>query len=315
MIVCTAASPSIDKLFVVERLERGAVHRPREFLQLPGGKAINVARAVTALGGGATVVGFAGGHTGRWLAERVAAEGITGRFLHADAEARASLSVFDRARGSLTEFYETGEPISVSEWCSLSREVLAALEPGDWLAIAGSLPPGAPEDGYAELVSQAHESGARAAIDARGPALATALEAHPEVVKVNAAEAGETLGVEVADLEAALATAAALRDRAANEQGIAIVTCGEVGAALATRQQGVYVGRLASRGPYPVGSGDAFLAGLLLGRERGVWCDAFVLAMAAGAANAERPGPGRLDARRARELVAMVEIVHKSDCD
>jgi fructose-1-phosphate kinase PfkB-like protein len=64
-----------------------------------------------------------------------------------------------------------------------------------------------------------------------------------------------------------------------------------------------------------VGSGDAFLAGLLLGRERGVWCDAFVLAMAAGAANAERPGPGRLDARRARELVAMVEIVHKSDCD
>jgi len=315
MIVCAAASPSIDKLFIVERLEHGTVHRPREFLKVPGGKAINVARAVTALGGSATVIGIAGGHAGQWLARGVAAEGMSGRFVPADAEARASLSVFDRAGGDLTEFYETGEAITASEWRTFSSEVMAALGPGDWLAIAGSLPPGAPEDGYAELVGEAHESGARAAIDARGRALVAALEAHPEVVKVNAAEAGETLGAEVGDLEAALATAAALRDRAANEQGIAIVTCGELGAALATRQQGAYVGRLASRGPYSVGSGDAFLAGLLLGRERGHWRDAFALAMAAGAANAERPGPGRLDVGRARVLVAMAEIVHKSDCD
>src|SRR5436190_15904396 len=193
MIVCAAASPSVDKLFVVERLEAGAVHRPREFLQLPGGKAINVARAAITLGGEVEIVGLAGGHAGRWRTEVTEAEGISARFVLCGSETRASLSVLDLERELLTEFYEAGGPVDPAEWQAFSAAVASALGPGDWLAISGSTPRDAPADGYAELVAQAHAAGARAAIDARGPALALALEAAPEVVKVNAAEAAETL--------------------------------------------------------------------------------------------------------------------------
>jgi 1-phosphofructokinase family hexose kinase len=309
MIVCAAASPSLDKLFVVEHLEVGGVHRPREFLQLPGGKAINVARAALALGGHVEVVGLAGGHGGQWLAEQTEAEGIPARFARSGSETRASLSVLDLDRELLTEFYEAGGPVERGEWQAFSAAVASALGRADWLAIAGSLPRDAPADGYAELVTHAHAAGARAAIDARGPALALALEAAPEVVKVNASEAAETLGSAVVDLETALAAASSLRTRSGHDEGIAVVTNGLDGAALAMPNGSLCTGRLGARGPFAVGSGDAFLAGLLIGRERGdPWDEAFALALAAGAANAERPGPGRLDPRRAEGLRLDVDL-------
>jgi 1-phosphofructokinase family hexose kinase len=309
MIVCAAASPSIDKLFVVERLEAGAVHRPREFLQLPGGKAINVARAVIALGGRVEAVGLAGGHAGRWLGEATDTEGIPARFVRCGSETRASLSVLDLDRGLLTEFYEAAAPVERAEWEAFSSAVASALGGGDWLAISGSLPADAPADGYAELVARAHAAGARAAIDARGPTLALTLEAAPEVVKVNAAEAAETLGAAVGDLDAALAAASALRTHGGDAEGVAVVTHGEEGAALALRDGSLRTGRLGTRGPFAVGSGDAFLAGLLIGHERRrSWEEAFALALAAGAANAERPGPGRLDPARAEALRLEVDL-------
>jgi len=309
MIVCAAASPSIDKLFVVARLEVGAVHRPQEFLQLPGGKAINAARAAVALGGRVEVVGLAGGHAGRWVAEETEAAGIPARFVRCRSETRASLSVLDLERERLTEFYEAGGPVERAEWDAFSAAVTSALGPGDWLALSGSLPREAPLEGYAELIGEAHAAGARTAIDARGPALARALEAGPEVVKVNAAEAAETLGAAVDDLDAALGAADALRRLAGHRQGVAAVTHGEEGAAIALSDGSLRAGQVGTRGPFPVGSGDAFLAGLLVEREReGSWGEAFALALAAGAANAERPGPGRLDPRRAEALRDEVEL-------
>ncbi len=52
----------------------------------------------------------------------------------------------------------------------------------------------------------------------------------------------------------------------------------------------------AHRGPWSVGSGDAFLAGFLAGLARDLAApDALALAGAAGAANARIPGQGELD--------------------
>ena len=62
MIVCLVANPSIDKLFEVERLVRGDIHRPLGFEQTAGGKGLNVARAVSALGGDVRAVALFRGH-------------------------------------------------------------------------------------------------------------------------------------------------------------------------------------------------------------------------------------------------------------
>ena len=106
MIVCVSGNPSIDKLFEVDDLVPGDIHRPRLFMALPGGKGIHIAQVTTALGGDAVVTAILAGHTGRWVADTLAAEGVRGRFAWGEGETRSSLSVADRATGQLTEFYE-----------------------------------------------------------------------------------------------------------------------------------------------------------------------------------------------------------------
>ena len=98
VIVCLAANPSIDRLFEVERLVKGDIHRPTGFVQVAGGKGLNVARAAHALGAEVIAVAILRGHGGRWLQESLEAEGVHGEFVWTHGESRSSLSVADRRR-------------------------------------------------------------------------------------------------------------------------------------------------------------------------------------------------------------------------
>jgi 1-phosphofructokinase family hexose kinase len=311
LIVCVAANPSIDKLFEVERLQFGAIHRPRSFTQVPGGKGLNCARAAAALGADVTATGILAGHAGRWIEEALAAEGVERRFVWAEGESRACLSVASTEGGLLTEFYERGPDIGPGVWERLEELLGEIVSDASWATISGSLPPGVAADGYLRLAEIGSERGARVAIDAEPDALTHALEAQPAIVKVNADEAAAFLGSPAATETEAAAAAREIRARMAFPDATAIVTRGVEGA-LVCRADEVRRARLYERGPYPVGSGDAFLAGLVTARERDVgWEAALRLALGAAAANAERPGAGRLDAIRAIELArrAVIEPV------
>jgi 1-phosphofructokinase family hexose kinase len=302
MIVCVAANPSIDKLFEVERLRIGEIHRPLAFVQVPGGKGLNVARSAHALGAEVTATGILAGHAGRWVAEALAAEGVRASFVWVEGETRSSLSVADRAGGGLTEFYEAGTEVGPAGWRTLEARVAGLLPGAAWLTISGNAPPGAPPEGYARIVRLAREAGVAVALDARERALALAVEAGPTLVKVNAEEASGLLGREIRTAEEAREAAAEIRSRLPRG-GAAIVTRGAEGAVAALPDGGVLLGRLYVRGPYPVGSGDAFLGGLVTALERGEgWPEALRLALGAAAANAEVPGAGRLDPERAWTL-------------
>ncbi|GIV00344.1 MAG: sugar kinase [Actinomycetota bacterium] len=308
VIVCVAANPSIDKLFEVERLRVGEIHRPVAFVQVPGGKGLNVARAAHALGAEVTATGILAGHAGRWVADALAAEGVRGAFVWAEGETRASLSVADRAGGGLTEFYETGTAVGAEDWGLLEARVAELASSAAWITLSGSVPPGTPEDGYARLVRIGVRAGVPVALDARDDALAGALAEGPSLVKVNAEEAATLLGAPLSTAEEARAAAAEIRARLPRG-GAAIVTRGAEGAVAALPDGDVVLGRLYVRGPYPVGSGDAFLGGLVTALERGDgWPEALRLALGAAAANAELPGAGRLDPSRARALAELAEL-------
>ncbi len=308
MILCVAANPSIDKLFEVERIVPGAIHRPDGFVQVPGGKGLNVARAAHSLGADVHATGILAGHAGRWLAEALAAEGVAGSFAWVEGETRASLSVADRETEGLTEFYERGDDIGPDGWDLLEEVVRSALPGRSWMTMSGNLPPGAPDDGYARLIVIAREAGVRTALDARERALAEGMDARPEVVKVNDEEAAWLLGEPIASVRDAMRAADALRERLGGS-GAGIVTCGADGALVAGADGSSLRGRLYAKGPYPVGSGDAFLGGLVHALERGdAWREAVALALGAAAANAEMPGAGRLGAARAVELAGRAEL-------
>ena len=303
MIVCVAANPSIDKLFEVERLHIGAIHRPRSFTQVPGGKGLNCARAAAALGADVTATGILAGHTGRWIDEALAAEGVQRRFVWTEGESRACLSVASATeRGVLTEFYERGPDIGPEVWRRLEELLGDIVSGASWITISGSVPPGVAAEGYVRLAEIAAEQGVRVAIDTEADALTHLVKARPVIVKVNADEAAAFLGSAVATEAEAVAAAREIRARMAFPDATAIVTRGVEGALACTGGE-VLRARLQERGPYPVGSGDAFLAGLVTALERDdSWEAALRLALGAAASNAELPGAGRLSPRRAVEL-------------
>jgi 1-phosphofructokinase family hexose kinase len=309
VIVCVAANPSIDRLFEVERLVRGDIHRPLSFVQTAGGKGLNVGRAAHTLGAEVRVAAILRGHAGKWLEEALAAEGIGGRFVWTHGENRSSLSVADREGAGLTEFYEHGAVIPAAAWTELVETVSGMFEPGGWLTISGSLPRGAPEAGYRDLVAEARGAGMKVALDSEGDRLRLALAASPEVVKVNVAEAGGLLGVPTARRDDSMAAAVKLRELAGGIGHTGIVTRGSEGVMLAAPDGSLYEGVLYERGRYPVGSGDAFLAGLVVGLDLGQgWPEALRLALGTATANAEMPGAGRLDPARARALAGRAEV-------
>jgi len=289
VILCVAANPSIDRLFAVDGLVPGAIHRPTGFVQVAGGKGLNVARAAARLGGEVRAAALLGGHAGRWIADELAEEGVELEATWAEAETRSSLSVAGADEG-LTEFYEHGFPVTAGEWAAFASMVAGLAAGSAWMTLSGSLPPGAPPEGYVGLVPLT-----RTALDSR----AAGIDARPAVVKLNEAEAG-------VGPDGALAAARGLHERSG---GAAIVTRGRAGAVLVTPDGDAMAGSLDADGAYPVGSGDAFLAGLVVALDRGAgWPDALRAALGAGAANAAVPGAGRLDRANAERLADQARI-------
>ena len=308
MIVCLAANPSIDRLFEVDRVVRGETHRPTKFVQVAGGKGLNAARAAATLGAGVRAVAILGGHAGGWIANELDSEKVPYRALWVDGETRSSLSVADRSSGEMTEFYERGEAIQESLWPELMAALADDLPGADLLTISGSLPPRAPLDGYRRIVELAHGMGVPVVLDAAGHYLERALEAGPDTVKINAAEAAALFDVKATEVHSCDA-ASALRSRAGGEGHAAIITLGDQGIVAAAHDGFEWTGSIDAKGSYPVGSGDAFLGGLALALGRALrWPEALALALGAAAANAELAGAGRLDADRARDLSQLARL-------
>ena len=173
--------------------------------------------------------------------------------------------------------------------------------------MSGSLPPGAPEDGFARIAGLARgiaTAGRPVAVlaDTYGPALAAILAERPAVVKINAAEASEGTGLEVADPDTAERAATELRRRGA---GAVVITLGPAGAVVVSAAGSLLLAPAGVTGAYPVGSGDAFLGGLAVGLARGEDVQqAARLGRAAGMANALVPGAGELDPAAVQRILA-----------
>lgn len=310
---------AIDRTHELDELRPGEVLRSRAVAVTPGGKGVNVARAARALDVSATLVGFLAGHTGDAAGALLAEEGLDVRSVAIDGELR-STQVLMEDGGRVTVLNEPGPAVGSAEWSAFVRTVEAALGEHRALVCAGSAPPGAPADAYGRLAALARARGLACVVDATGETLAAALDAGPDVVTPNLGEAeGLLAGRSAEDVKAAadarpraLAAAEALLERGARA---AIVTAAAAGAAVAEGVSGagpaaedraaVWLPAPRVEVRNPIGAGDAFVAALAAGLERGEpLLDCARAAVAAGAASVERELAGDLDPARAAELLS-----------
>lgn len=298
MITCLGLSPALDVSYGVPALEVGGIHRPEWKLALPGGKSLNVARALHTLGGRVRAIAPLGGAVGDGIREALDELGVLVEPVPASEATRMCVSVVDAADGRITEFYERVPELDDAAWAAVAL-ALARVRTG-WLAVSGSVPD-ARADALASALADAADRGVRIAVDLRGAALAAVLaRTRPQLVKVNRAEAEEAVGA--GELGA---LAGRLRERGA---AVAIVTDGASGS-LGMDAEGAWRVTSPPVGRYTVGAGDTFLAGLLLALDGGIALpEALRSASAVAAANTLRPGAAVFDPADAAPLAARIEV-------
>ena len=171
MILVVSLNPALDVTYHVAEVDWSGVNRPHEVAAAPGGKGLNVARTLRALGSDVLVVGLAGGVTGEAVSTGLDEAGVAGRFTPVAGETRRTFAVVDQRRHGTALFNEPGPAVSAREYDAflvLYEESLA------WCAavvLAGSLPPGVPADAYAGLAARAAAAGVPVVLDADGMAL------------------------------------------------------------------------------------------------------------------------------------------------
>lgn len=154
----------------------------------PGGGGINVARAITFLGGNATAIFPSGGATGEHLIALLREENVPVESLDAREWTRQNLHVHIDSTGEQYRFVMPGAALHNDELQQLQEKVLQ-IEPGSLLVVSGSLPPGVSLDAFVTLIKTAQRHKLRCIIDSSGDALAAALDiGHIELVKPNQKE-------------------------------------------------------------------------------------------------------------------------------
>ena len=299
-IVTVPPNPSLDRTSELAGvLQRGAVQRATRSTAEPGGKGVNVSRVVVASGGD-TVAVLPGDELDPVLLG-LATRGIPTAALPIGAPLRSNVTVTEPT-GTTTKLNEPGPSLAgrLDDLAALVADTAAATATGPaarWVVVAGSLPPGLPDDALAVLVRAVrarHGADVRIAVDSSGVPFTALLQSGERIdlVKPNAEELAEVVGGDPEeyerDLDAAVAGAQRLRRK---NVGTVLLTLGSAGAVLVSDE-----GAFAAAAPKivarsTVGAGDSSLAGYLLAEVAGASPEQrLAQAVATGAAAAALPG-------------------------
>ena len=260
MIYTITLNPALDRSFSADTVEAGAVNRIIPVRDDPGGKGINVAQVLKALDRPVCSCVIIGGSTGLSIVSMLDKEGIPTIIGEVKANTRSNVKITS-SEGVTTEFNEAGPAFMSSAYEAMTEELFDRVEEGDICVISGSVPPGAPEDIYAELITALKAKGCKTFLDTSGACLAQGLEAGPFFAKPNAAEAGISESI-----EEAIGVADTYLSKGINS---IIITLGSYGAVYRDAE-----GRLMTCGGVKVnpvcttGCGDAVTAGF----ASGIYC-------------------------------------------
>ena len=297
MIVTLTPNPSIDRTIGVPSLEHGEVNRATSSRIDPGGKGVNVSRALSRNGTETVAVLPVGGPEGHLMQELLDAAGVRHEGVDVPGTLRMNIAVVE-PDGTTTKVNEPGPVLDDTHVESLLAAIDRYAAGGGWVVGCGSLPPGARPDLLAAVVERARAVGAKVAIDSSGAPMHAAVAAGPDLIKPNHEELEELVGRSLPTLGEVVEAAKGLV-----AQGIStvVVSLGGDGAVLVDAEGVAHAGATISDPLSTVGAGDCLLAGLLhVLAAGGSGREALVSGVRWGAAavrlpGSEVPGPTDLD--------------------
>lgn len=277
MIITVTLNPSVDRTVDLGApLARGRVQRAVSTRQDPGGKGVNISRALSA--SGVDTVAVAPGDDTDPLFAALDAVGVRYDSVSIGAPIRSNITVTE-PDGTTTKINEPGPVLDERTVERIVERIVSRGAGASWLVFAGSVPPGPAPDVYAVIASRVRGAlGAAApsyALDTSGAPLAEALAPDagtlPDVIKPNGHELAQLLGRGDGDAFEAdpLASAQAARELVARGVGAVLCTLGGRGAVLVTADGAWHAEHAPVTVRSTVGAGDSALTGYLMAAERG----------------------------------------------
>jgi fructose-1-phosphate kinase PfkB-like protein len=335
VILAAGLTPAWQQILCFDGLQLGEVNRAREAHECASGKVLNVGLALHHLRAESLTLSPLGGLPGEAIRREFADADIPARWIDCQRPTRVCTTIIEQpvpvgrivnpseypqdcvplggridnpsyktfSPPVVTELVENAAPLSDAELAAFRAAFTEAASAATWVIVSGSLPTGTPPEVYGDLLAPL---GPRAILDIRGPELRHALACRPYLVKVNRNELAHTVRRRLED-DASLLTA--MRELLEMGAQAVAVTQGASAVWLATRGEAWRLTPPAVRGVNPIGSGDSMTAAIAWGLGGGApLVEALRLGVAAGAENATRLLPARLDPRAVRDLAQQVAV-------
>ena len=306
MIFTVTLNPAVDKEYSVSRLTMDEVLRATSMRMDFGGKGFNVSRMLVSLGTKSIVLGLVGGHAGDLLQNGLVSLGIETDFIRIAGETRTNISIVSQEQKHYIKVNESGPTISAYEISGFLKKIKELVQPGDWWVLAGSLPPGVPDDIYSQIIKIVQTGRAHAILDTSGQSLLLGCQASPFLVKPNASEAAQLSGKPYNTIRQLTEIPPFIHKFGVEN---VVISAGKKGALLSDGSSQWLGVAPKIKEQNPIGAGDAMVAGLVWRLAMGESLpSALKWGIACGAAAASQAGTGMAPRSLVETLLPKIEL-------
>ncbi len=260
MIYTVTFNPAVDYVVHTDKIAMGEINKYSDEKVYFGGKGINVSVVLKELGFNSKALGFIAGFTGDAIEKGIQEKGIDTDFVRLEnGFSRINIKI---KSGEETELNGKGPEIKSADVESLFNK-LDAMESGDILVLAGSIPACLPDDIYEKILERLSGKNIKSVVDATGKLLLNVLPFKPYLIKPNNFELAEMFDAELKTNDDIIKYARELKNMGAQN---VLVSMAEKGAVLVDENDEVHIYPVC-RGEVKnsVGAGDSMLAGFLAG--------------------------------------------------
>ena len=287
MIYTVTLNPTLDITYSIEEMSFGEPMRALEVEKSPGGKGLQVSRALRSLGMDSVAIGLMGGYIGDEVLDLLQKEGLILQVVKIESDTRTNVIVLDRSSHRELSIWAPGPPLDDKDADTILELISSITVTPEVIVLAGSLPPGMRNDIYYTLVNQWKAMGTKVILDSKGEPMRHGVEAGPYMIKPNRRELEQIAGREFADDEAIMDYCDVYFEKGIS---VVLVSMGKDGALMVT-PDGAWRGHVPSVSGDTVGAGDSTVAGFVMGITRSEPLDtAFLMGLASGVSTVMTPG-------------------------
>lgn len=258
-------NPALDRTAIVERYNPYGINKAKRLIVLPGGKGANVGRSLKTLGYRNFVCsGILGGAIGRVMKELLDKEDIANDYFWINGETRIAYATYEESSGIGMITNEQGPKVTEEEMNRFKNFIKEKYSDSiKRIVLSGGAPPSVPPEKIKGLLYIFKNSGKEIFIDTSGEILKQCTSLGPFCIKVNEDELSDAFKVDTEDMKTLKEFYSYLSKLGTTWL---FVTRGEKGAMLIAKDR-VIIGKSKKiYSHYAIGSGDAFLGGVIYGR-------------------------------------------------